>query len=141
MKYVLFLPLLLFACAHAPSCTPPALSTTHAASPCMAYAGRPLPKTFQDFDADNDGQISKQEFLCQVVKYFDVADKDHDSFISKRELKFLHKAENPADQHHDGKIDIVEFMETAENAFKAFDADKSGTLSESEFNAGLKAIQ
>lgn len=143
------LPLLLFAlalsaCSSVPvkeksSAVPVAKASVHTAS-CMAYDGKPVPKSFKDFDRDANGEISREEFLCQVVKYFNVNNRNHDGYLTGKELNSLRRAKNRADVNGDKKVSVVEFMETAEGAFDAFDADKSSTLSETEFNAGVAAV-
>jgi EF hand len=44
------------------------------------------PKTFKAADPDNDGNLSKDEYLALVEKLFKTADADHDGTLSVKEL-------------------------------------------------------
>jgi Ca2+-binding EF-hand superfamily protein len=45
------------------------------------------PKLFKDADPDNDGTLSKDEYLALVEKLFNKADVDHDGTLSVKELR------------------------------------------------------
>jgi Ca2+-binding EF-hand superfamily protein len=44
-------------------------------------------RTFKAADPDNDGTLTKDEYLALVEKLFNKADVDHDGTLSVRELK------------------------------------------------------
>jgi len=44
-------------------------------------------KTFKAADPDNDGTLTKDEYLALVEKLFNKADVDHDGTLSVQELK------------------------------------------------------
>ena len=42
-------------------------------------------------DKDNDGTVSKQEFIAYMEAQFDKADADHDGTLDRNELEQLRK--------------------------------------------------
>jgi Ca2+-binding EF-hand superfamily protein len=122
---------LLSACSHKPSSSAKQEQELQPVqSACATYQGRPSPKNFSDYDADNSGSISRAEYLCQVVKHFTALNSDGDDYLEGQEISIPLKK---SDENGDKKISIIEFMHTAEMAFDLADKNKSGDLSKSEF--------
>jgi hypothetical protein len=47
---------------------------------------------FEQADANNDGVVTKEEFIAAETKYFDSVDTDHDGKLSKDEIKAQREA-------------------------------------------------
>lgn len=69
--------------------------------PCLAMAQSPagnqsqmpdFPKMFfQQFDKNNDGRVSKQEFLAPTAQQFDAMDNNGDGIVSNAEITAFSK--------------------------------------------------
>lgn len=102
--------------------------------PCEALAGRPLAQGFAGFDANADGSVSRDEFLCQALPHFSALNADHSSFLEGEELRKL-----PtwlAVKKKGATLSAVEFMKRAEAAFQRADRNGNGGLSAAEFKTG-----
>ena len=72
------------------------------------------------FDGNQDGKVSKEEFLAKRP-VFDRADSNHDGSVTREEVKAL-----PAVQKKGG---------TGEGFVRRFDTDKDGKVSAAEYDA------
>jgi Ca2+-binding EF-hand superfamily protein len=62
------------------------------ASGQKASSKSPGPKlSLSSLDTDQDGTVSKQEFMVYMDAQFDKADTDHDGTLDKKELEQLRK--------------------------------------------------
>ncbi|KAI9288547.1 hypothetical protein BC943DRAFT_316831 [Umbelopsis sp. AD052] len=97
-------------------------------------------ETFQMFDKDNDGSITAQE-LGTVIRSFG---------MNPTEAELMDMV-NEVDANGNGKIDFEEFLVLTQNlksdqidyirdAFDAFDADKSGTISREELKNVMDSL-
>lgn len=132
--------LALFAAACSSTPTQPAAKQSTASarfvSPCEAYTSRPTPRSFTDFDADGNGNVMPNEFLCQEVKRFDELDKDDDDFLSASELAASNGFETK-DQNGDGQLSVIEYMWAAETALVKADESGDAALSADEYAKGF----
>jgi Ca2+-binding EF-hand superfamily protein len=105
-------------------------------------------------DKDNDGSVSKQEFLTYMETQFDKADVDHDGTLDKNDIVQLRKnwgiastdsgkntSANPPgaklsltamDKDHDGTVSKQEFTAYMEAQFDKADTDHDGTVDRNE---------
>ncbi|KAI8582858.1 hypothetical protein K450DRAFT_225157 [Umbelopsis ramanniana AG] len=97
-------------------------------------------ETFQMFDKDNDGSITAQE-LGTVIRSFG---------MNPTEAELMDMV-NEVDTNGNGTIDFEEFLVLTQNlksdqadyirdAFDAFDADKSGTISREELKNVMNSL-
>ena len=98
---------------------------------------------FKKIDINNDGKISKKEYMDAVTKNFDKIDKNKDGFLTKDELKATDKIAvkkfmKEADTNKDGKISKEEFTGAAEKRFKFLDKNNDGFIDQKEWNDGIK---
>ncbi|HEY8279037.1 MAG TPA: hypothetical protein VIH99_05410 [Bdellovibrionota bacterium] len=134
----LILPFLgLVACSHGSGNTSgaseqPEKKLTIVESPCNAMKDAKAPQSYEEFDHDKNGTVSRDEYLCKVVKRFNEMDKDHDHFLSNEEMKAAGNWKKKADKSKDKKVSIIEFMNAADEHFKGADKDKNGSLSKTE---------
>jgi len=94
---------------------------------------------FNKVDADNDGRISKKEYLDAGAKAFDKLDKNKDGVLSGNELKKSNKLDaakfiQEEDSNKDGKISREEFTKAAEKRFKYLDKDGDAYITQKEWN-------
>lgn len=88
-----------------------------------------------EMDKDNDGKVSKSEWLGDP-KAFPNYDKDSDGFIASDEKPSGIPTLDIMDKNGDGKITPDEFPAGApETMFNEFDKDGNGWLSESEVSS------
>jgi Ca2+-binding EF-hand superfamily protein len=93
---------------------------------------------FKKIDTNNDGKISKQEYIAAVIKTFNKYDKNKDGFLTKDEIKAIRKIDiqkflEEVDKNKDGKVSQEEFVKAAENRFKLLDKNKDGFIDQQEW--------
>jgi len=94
---------------------------------------------FKKTDANNDGKISKQEYIDAIVKSFDVIDRDKNGFLTRSELQSIDKKEaitfmKKQDANRDSKISGQEFTIAAEKRFKFLDKNNDGFIDQKEWD-------
>jgi hypothetical protein len=94
---------------------------------------------FKKIDTNNDGKISKKEYIDAVIKTFDKIDRNTDGFLTKDELKAIDKIDveefmKEEDINKDGKISKKEFTQAAEKRFKLLDKNNDGFIDQKEWN-------
>jgi Ca2+-binding EF-hand superfamily protein len=94
---------------------------------------------FKIIDANNDGKISKKEYIDAVIKTFNKIDQNTDGFLTKDELKAIDKTDvekfvKEEDINKDGKISKEEFTKAAEKRFKFLDRNNDGFIDQKEWN-------
>lgn len=94
---------------------------------------------FNQADTDNDGRISKKEYMDAAAKVFDDLDKNKDGVLTKEELKSIDKRSakkfiKNEDMNADGKISREEFAAAAEKRFKFLDKDNDAYITQKEWN-------
>ncbi|MCX5850069.1 MAG: EF-hand domain-containing protein [Deltaproteobacteria bacterium] len=90
-------------------------------------------------DKNNDGKISKKEYIDAVIKTFNKLDKNTDGFLTKEELKTIDKIDaekfvKEEDINKDGKVSKEEFIKAAEKRFKLLDKNNNGFIDQKEWN-------
>ena len=90
--------------------------------------------TFLRVDTDHDGRLSIDEFMAFRRRLFDVADIDHDDYLTfvEYELLMLFETSGWVDVNHSGRIEASELAASLTKAFAQLDADGDGRLSPSE---------
>jgi Ca2+-binding EF-hand superfamily protein len=94
---------------------------------------------FKKIDGNNDGKISKKEFLDAAIKNFNIIDKNKDGFLTIDELKAIGKIDaikfmKEVDINKDGKISKEEFIKAAEKKFKLLDKNNDSFIDQKEWN-------
>ena len=99
-------------------------------------AGITPAERFKAMDKDNDGKVSRAEFLGQPAM-FDRIDSNGDGFLDKDEIKPLTAQGSPGarimamDKDGDGKVSRTEYLGPIE-MFDRLDADKDGKIDKDE---------
>jgi len=108
----------------------------------MAYDGRP---DFSTLDADGNGEVSLTEMQARGDARFEEADTDGDGFLSVEELEAasrmrastrVERMMTRMDANEDGMLSPDEMTSPRRDParyFERMDADKSGGISEAEF--------
>jgi hypothetical protein len=73
-------------------------------------------------DRNNDGKISKEEYIGAVTNTFNKIDKNNDGFLTKEELKIIDEVDvekffKEGDINKDGRYSKEEFIKTAKERF------------------------
>jgi hypothetical protein len=87
---------------------------------------------FAEADLNDDGQVDRREFHLRMVEVFFHSDKDKDGFMKPEELNratVIEEDFHDADNDHDGKISLYEFIEFRFYLFDEVDTDSNGRLS------------
>jgi Ca2+-binding EF-hand superfamily protein len=90
-------------------------------------------------DKNNDGKISKKEYIDAVTNTFNMIDKNKDGFLTEDELKAIGKIDagkfmKEVDINKDGKISKEEFIKAAEKRFKLMDKNNDSFIDQKEWN-------
>jgi Ca2+-binding EF-hand superfamily protein len=126
-----------------------AVGTTSASMAQQTATESPAVKEWMTIlDTDNDGTVSKTEYMTYMEKQFDALDTDHDGTLDIKELQHLRGV--PAttasggetfsarqlllqmDPDKDGTISKDEFTKYASARFDQLDRDHDGTLDANE---------
>jgi len=89
----------------------------------------------QRADTDNDGAISRAEFMAQSEQRFARLDANADGEISGDELPGRSRLVASADTNKDGKISKAEYMAQAAARFAKLDANGDGKITPDEMKA------
>jgi hypothetical protein len=123
-------------------------------------AHAPAPAT-KPAPALGDGDITRAQMKAQTKKTFDMADTNHDGFMSRKEfaarmglilndeapptkadaqrmLDAANRAFDNVDTNHDGKLSLAEAMVRPLKAFDMMDANHDGILTAAEKSAAHK---
>ena len=102
-----------------------------------------------------EGDVTRAQMIAQVKKTFDMADTNHDGFMSRAEfaarmgavvnreapptkedaqrmLDAANRAFNDVDANHDGKLSLAEAMKRPLKAFDMMDTNHDGVLTVAE---------
>ncbi|THH35729.1 calcium-binding protein [Aliishimia ponticola] len=120
-----------------------------------ARGGEPRPRpSFEEIDANGDGQITKEEMQAGREARFTSADTNGDGMLSAEELEaqMAARAKDRAakmvermDENGDGQISQDELPKPrrggGERMFDRADANDDGALSKEEFEAAVEKMQ
>ena len=96
------------------------------------------------FDANMDGEVSRDEVEDGLKRQFEAADTDHNGNLNIREVQAENgrrwqaagTASSPLiDWNQDGVVSLAEFGGTANSVFAQLDRDHGGTLAGAELQA------
>lgn len=90
--------------------------------------------TFLRIDTDHDGRLSISEFMDLRREIFDIADIDHDDYLTfvEFELMIVFEAVGWNDRNRSGRIEVTEMRASLTKVFEELDADHDGLLSPQE---------
>jgi len=96
-------------------------------------------------DKNNDGKISRQEYLDTVNKTFDQLDKNRDGVLTRDEVQSNDKIDalqfmKEADANHDGRVLKKEYEQAASKRFLKLDKNRSGFIDKNEWSAGRSEL-
>jgi Ca2+-binding EF-hand superfamily protein len=96
-------------------------------------------------DKNNDGKISKKEYIDTVTNTFNKIDKNMDGSLTGEELKAVGKIHprkfvKEEDINKDGKVSREEFIKAAEKRFKLLDKNNDGFIDRQEWNAAKENV-
>ncbi|MEZ5996829.1 MAG: hypothetical protein R3C25_13870 [Hyphomonadaceae bacterium] len=98
-------------------------------------------------DANNDGVITRDEFLARPIAMFERMDANHDGVISqderpqrperpgRGERREMREHMNP-DANNDGSVSRAEFAAMGQRMFERLDANNDGRVTQEEARAG-----
>jgi Ca2+-binding EF-hand superfamily protein len=94
-------------------------------------------------DANNDGNITREEFLARPTQMFDRLDADDDGVISASERPQRRergeRGERPArvnpDTNNDGQLSRAEYAAMGATMFERLDANNDGRVTQEEATA------
>jgi Ca2+-binding EF-hand superfamily protein len=100
---------------------------------------------FSKIDNDNDGKISKKEYINAVTKNFNTLDKNMDGVLTREELKAVGKINyrklvKEEDINKDGKVSKEEFDKASEKRFNIIDKNNDGFIDRQEWNAAKENV-
>jgi hypothetical protein len=109
--------------------------------PALASAAMPAAADIRkDFGAlagvNSPRSISAEEWEAASFSLFQASDKNKDNFLDAAELGSADTARTTlaaADENHDGKLSVTEFMQVRRAIFKAADMDRDELLTYFEF--------
>lgn len=90
------------------------------------------------YDADKNGEVTRQEMEAGLAREMTVADSDGDGVLGLSEMQAENQRRFVANQtgfsplidwNRDGKVDKIEFSTTIRSMFAEMDADQNGVLS------------
>jgi len=121
-----------------------ALAITTVAAFADTDGGKRHGMSFENIDADNDGQITQAEMEATAKARFSAADTDSDGFLSQEEMeaagrermqKHMASMMERMDTDGDGKIAMAEMKPRHDPSemFNKADADGDGSISKEEF--------
>lgn len=109
--------------------------------PALAQAAMPPAADIRrDFTAlaaaDSPRSITAEEWESASFSLFQATDKNKDNFLDATEVgtgAISRETLAAADENHDGKLSVTEFMQVRRAVFKAADIDRDDTLTYYEF--------
>lgn len=104
-----------------------------------------IDNNLKKIDNNNDGKISKKEYINAVTNTFHKLDKNTDGFLDKEELKTIDKIDagkilNEGDLNKDGKVSKDEFMKAAEKRFKVLDKNNDSYIDQKEWKETKESV-
>jgi Ca2+-binding EF-hand superfamily protein len=92
---------------------------------------------FTILDEDDDGVVTKYEFLRNKIKIFfrAVKDIDQDQRLGPDDINVTPQAFDEADLNGDGKLSGAEFVQARFNQFDSIDANGDQKITSEEFQA------
>ena len=123
-------------------------SAVYAAGPGGIGKFSQQPATFEELDADSDGEVTRAEMDANGQARFAAADTDNDGFLSPAELEAraqegvknrVNFLMSRADADKDGKLSYDEMRNAVpkrQATFEDLDTDNSGGLTKAEMEAG-----
>jgi hypothetical protein len=118
-----------------------ACQTTGTAQDTPARPDSPIPglteeqsEFFRYFDANGDGQISREEYRNVIVRFFEQMDRRHHGYVTDKEIRKAFPAVRlgqPIDPHI--RMSLTEFEDFMLARFDKADVEHNGVLPPGEF--------
>lgn len=123
------------------------------ATPALAQAAPDMSNALERImqaDANNDGQVTKAEFLAHRAQQFSRLDRNGDGFITMDDVprllasRFqprLQMLQQQFDANHDGKVSHDEFVNGPTRGFDMADANHDGIVTRDEVRTALARVK
>ncbi len=94
-------------------------------------------RRFSALDADDDGQVSEQEYRDKRAEEFEKADRNGDGVIERGEMRGLELLDTTSDRKRKD-LDQGRYSAKVNEAFAQFDDDHDGFITPVEFEAAWR---
>ena len=92
---------------------------------------------FAILDMDGDRKVSFREFAFRKMDAFSMIDSDRDGYLATAEVLLTPEQFAQADRDQDGRVGLVEFIDSRYGQFEFYDIDESGAVDVQEFTRKL----
>jgi Ca2+-binding EF-hand superfamily protein len=88
---------------------------------------------FAILDMDADREVTFREFALRKTDAFSKPDSDQDGYLAADEVLLTPEQFAEADRDKDGKVGLLEFIDSRYGQFEIYDIDRSGAVDVQEF--------
>ena len=114
----------------------------------LAQSGEGIADAIERADRNNDGVVSKAEFVAYRASQFDRFDRNNDGYLSRADIprfvrnpeRFLSRVE-PYDFNGDGRVSRAEYNRGPTIAFDRVDTDGDNRVTQNELAAAKRVLQ
>jgi Ca2+-binding EF-hand superfamily protein len=93
--------------------------------------------TFGILDMDGDEKVTFKEFALRKMDAFSAADRNSDGNLEEGEVFLTREQFAGADEDQDGRVRLLEFIDSRYGQFDIYDGDSNGTVDLEEFTRNL----
>ena len=92
---------------------------------------------FAILDMDGDEKVTFKEFAFRKMDAFSAADRNSDGNLEEGEVFLTREEFAGADEDRDGRVRLLEFIDSRYGQFDIYDDDSNGTVDLKEFARNL----